>query len=93
MIKIYNFSRPFLTEKQPLIMHGLGPCISYIFKSQKKTKHGINLSYSYFKSSSGNENFEAERLSYDNNLGLINKSSLSDKILSMIFSVIAGVLC
>ena len=36
---------------------------------------------------------EAERLSYDNNLGLINKSSLRDKILSMIFSVIAGVLC
>jgi hypothetical protein len=38
------------------------------------------------------ELFEAERLNYDNNLGLINKSSLSDKTLSMRFSAIAGVL-
>jgi len=55
-IQTYNFSRPFITEKQPLIIHGLNASVSYIFKSQKKIKHGINLSYSYFRSSSDNEN-------------------------------------
>jgi len=55
-IQSYNFSRPFIAEKQPLIIHGLNTSVSYIFKSQKKIKHGINLSYSYFRSSSDNEN-------------------------------------
>jgi len=55
-IQTYNFSRPFLTEKQPLLIHGLNTSISYIFKSSKRLKHGINLSYSYFKSSAENEN-------------------------------------
>ena len=55
-IQTYNFSRPFLEKKQPLLMHGLNASVSYIFKSSKKFKHGINLSYSYFKSSAENEN-------------------------------------
>lgn len=55
-IQTYNFSRPFLEEKQPLLMHGLNASTSYIFTSSKKIKHGINLSYSYFKSSAENEN-------------------------------------
>ena len=55
-IQTYNFSRPFLTEKQPLLIHGLNTSVSYIFKSSKSLKHGINLSYSYFKSSAENEN-------------------------------------
>ena len=36
---------------------------------------------------------EAKRLNYVKDLGLINRSYLSDKILSIIFSAIAGVLC
>jgi hypothetical protein len=56
MIQTYNFSRPFLTEKQPLIMYGLNASTSYIFKSTKKLKHGIALSYSHFRSSAENEN-------------------------------------
>jgi len=55
-IQTYNFSRPFITEKQPLIIHGLNGSVSYIFKSQKKIKHGLNFSYAYFRSSSDNEN-------------------------------------
>ena len=55
-IQTYNLSRPFIAEKQPLIMHGLNASVSYIFKSEKKIKQGINLSYSYFRSSSDNEN-------------------------------------
>jgi len=55
-IQTYNFSRPFLEEKQPLLIHGLNATVSHIFKSSKSLKHGINISYSYFKSSAKNEN-------------------------------------
>jgi hypothetical protein len=55
-IQTYNFSRPFLAEKQPLLMHGLFAAVSYIFKSTKYVRHGINLSYSYFRSKADNEN-------------------------------------
>jgi hypothetical protein len=43
-IQTYNFSRPFLTEKQPLFMHGINGSISYIFKSENKFKQGLNAS-------------------------------------------------
>ncbi|MEI8052218.1 MAG: hypothetical protein WCH52_00595 [Bacteroidota bacterium] len=56
-IQTYNFSRPFIAEKQPLLIHGLNTSSSYIFKSTKNLKHGINVSYSYFRSSAENENF------------------------------------
>ena len=55
-IQTYNFSRPDLIEKQPLLMHGLNTSISYIFKSTKNVKQGLNLSYSYFRSLAENEN-------------------------------------
>lgn len=55
-IQTYNFSRPFLEKKQPLLMNGLNASASYIFKSSEKFKRGLNLSYSYFKSSAENEN-------------------------------------
>ena len=55
-IQTYNFSRPFLEEKQPLLIHGINTSISYIFKSPKTIQHGINISYSYFKSAAENEN-------------------------------------
>ena len=56
-IQTYNFSRPFLTEKQPLLMHGINGSISYIFKSENKFKQGINASYSHFSSYAENVNF------------------------------------
>jgi len=55
-IQSYNFSRPFIEKKQPMLIHGLNASVSYIFKSAKSLKHGINLSYSYFNSSAENEN-------------------------------------
>jgi len=57
-IQTYNFSRPFITKKQPLFIHGSNASISYMFKSIKKLKHGINLSYSYYRSSAQNENLK-----------------------------------
>jgi hypothetical protein len=59
-IQTYNFSRPFNYEKQPLFMHGLTTSGTYIFKSPKQLKHGINISYSYFNSSSENENLDVK---------------------------------
>lgn len=59
-IQTYNFSRPFLSDKQPLLMHGLTSSGTYIFKSPKQLKHGINISYSYFNSSSENENLDVK---------------------------------
>jgi hypothetical protein len=56
-IQSYNFSRPFLTEKQPLFMHGINGSASFIFKSEKKFKQGINASYSHFSSYAENVNF------------------------------------
>ena len=56
-IQTYNFSRPFNVEKQPLLIHGLNSSLSYIFKSTKNFNHGINASYSNFRSSAENENF------------------------------------
>ena len=57
-IQTYNFSRPFLEKKQPLLMHGLNASVSYIFKSSIRLKHGINISYTYFKSTAENENLK-----------------------------------
>lgn len=56
-IQAYNFSRPFLTEKQGLLTNGLNTSIAYIFNNERYFKHGIHLSYSYIRSSAENENF------------------------------------
>ncbi|MEI6312785.1 MAG: hypothetical protein WCP57_11045 [Bacteroidota bacterium] len=55
-IQTYNFSRPTISNKQPLFMHGANVSLSYIFKSPKHFKHGINLSYTNFTSLASNLN-------------------------------------
>jgi len=70
-IQTYNFSRPFLTEKQPLLANGLNTSISYILKNEKHFKHGINLTYAYFGSSAENENFNNKINLHFVNLGYI----------------------
>lgn len=57
IIQTYNFSRPFLTEKQPLLMNGLNTSVSYIFKNERHLNYGINVAYSYFRSVAENDNF------------------------------------
>jgi hypothetical protein len=56
IIQTYNFSRPFLTEKQPLLMNGINTSFSYIFKNERYLNYGINVAYSYFRSVAENEN-------------------------------------
>jgi hypothetical protein len=55
-IQTYNFSRPFLTEPQRLLIHGTGVSGTYFFPSSGKLQHGIHLAYSYFRSSAENTN-------------------------------------
>lgn len=56
-IQTYNFSRPFLSEKQSLLRNGLTTSLSYSFKNEKQLKQGINISYCYSRSSAENKNF------------------------------------
>lgn len=70
-IQEYNYSRPFLTEKQPLLIHGANASGSYIFKSEKHIKHGINLAYSYFRSAAENEYLDNTLHLHGLNLGYI----------------------
>lgn len=55
-IQTYNFSRPFIVQKQPLLANGVTIYSSYLFNSSKWYKNGISFSYSYFNSCSANEN-------------------------------------
>lgn len=56
-IQLYNFSRPFLENKQPLFVNGVSADIEFLFKINKQIKHGINATYSYFGSEATNENY------------------------------------
>lgn len=56
-IQTYNLSRPSLTEKQPLFVHGINASFSYFFDPRRKFSGGIGLGYSFFRSAAENENF------------------------------------
>ena len=57
-VQTYNFSRPYLANKQPLINNGLSANISYVFKSSKTFRHGVQLLYAYFRSAAENEGLD-----------------------------------
>lgn len=56
-IQLYNFSRPFLENKQPLFVHGITADVAFVLKNKKQIKHGIIATYSYFGSETINENY------------------------------------
>lgn len=70
-IQSYNFTRPILTEKQPLLTNGLNTSISTIFRSENHFKHGINFSYAYFRSWAENKNFSNQLNLHIVNLGYL----------------------
>ena len=78
-IQTYNFSRPFLTEKQPLFIHGINGSASYIFKSENKFKQGINASYSHFTSYAENVNFVNQYTLHFLNVGYILRYESTEK--------------
>lgn len=57
-IQTYNFSRPHLSEKQPLLMHGANAFLSYLFQSDRTVKQGIGISYSRISSTAENDNWK-----------------------------------
>ena len=95
-IQTYNFSRPFLTEKQPLFMHGISGSVSYIFKSENKFKQGINASYSHFSSYAENVNFVNQFNLHFFNLGYMlrheSNGSLKGLLTDFILSASSSVL-
>ncbi len=56
LIQTYNYSRPFLNEKQPLLSHGFSSNISYLFKSKKQFSSGIAINFSRTSSKTKNDN-------------------------------------
>jgi hypothetical protein len=78
-VQTYNFSRPLLAEKQPLLMNGLNANVSRIFKNEKHLKHGINLSYSFIRSAAENQNFNNTLQLHFINLGYILHYQNADK--------------
>ena len=78
-IQTYNFSRPFLTEKQPLFMHGINGSASYVFKSENRFKQGINASYSHFSSYAENVNLVNQYILHFLNLGYILRYESTEK--------------
>lgn len=56
-IQAYNFSRPFQTEKQPLLINGFTTGLSYTFQSESRFESGIAVNYSAFRSYSENTDF------------------------------------
>ena len=79
-IQTYNFSRPFLSEKQPLFIHGINGSASYIFKSENKFKQGINASYSHFSSYVENVNFVNQLNLHLLNVGYILRYENTEKL-------------
>lgn len=55
ILQAYNFSRPFLVNKQPLLRHGASASCSILSKSTDSFKQGIQISYAFFSSVSQNQ--------------------------------------
>ena len=62
-IQRYNFSRPFLDEVQPLLVHGTFLETSYFFKNEKRIQSGIKIDYGFTRSSAENPELDID----DNN--------------------------
>ena len=68
-IQLYNFSRPWLIEKQPLFMHGVNAGFSYDVSSKKEFNHGLSVDFSFFRSVSKNKNMVNAINLYISNMG------------------------
>lgn len=56
-VQSYNFSRPFLEEKQPLLRHGPGFGMHIIWPKEQKLNHGISAVYNSLLSTAENPNY------------------------------------
>jgi hypothetical protein len=68
-IQTYNFARPELTEKQPLLIHGIEVATEFLRDSGKYNERCFMASYRYFRSSAHNDNFDATLNAHLVNIG------------------------
>ena len=68
-IQLYNFSRPWLLEKQPLFMHGLNAAFNYARSTKQDLNHGLSVDLSFFRSVAENKNMANTINLYISNLG------------------------
>ncbi len=93
-IQTYNFTRPWLTEKQPLIQFGAYSKIEYVFNSQsdRPWKKSLYLNYSFNSSVAENTNF-INRLTFQTvTPGIGFTHALSKKVNQLNFTLCAGLL-
>lgn len=69
-VQTYNFSRPFLTEKQPLLKHGIRLGAYYLFDTSKPFAWGPSVSISLHQSRADNNNFNINLQSFLMDLGM-----------------------
>lgn len=67
IIQVYNFTRPYLSDKQTLLNNGFSSSFSLYFPKKQGFSNGIYFSYSNFRSKANNSDF-SNKLS----LNLIN---------------------
>lgn len=73
-IQTYNFARPELTNTQPLFIHGVQVSADVHRKTDKRTQHGIMISYRHFRSGARNDNFKVALNAHLINIGYMLSS-------------------
>ena len=76
-IQLYNFSRPWLIEKQPLLMHGVNAGFSYDVSSKKEFNRGLSVDFSFFRSVAENKNMANAINLYISNVGYFARKDFS----------------
>lgn len=68
--QVYNLSRPFLANKQPLLRHGMSIGLYYLPNTTNRLSWGPSLSFSLFRSAAENPGFDINIQSLLLDLGL-----------------------
>ncbi len=87
IIQTYNFSRPFLSEKQPLFKHGMCGSVSYFFNSKRPLKLGIHVEYNHVGSHAKNENLDTKFNQHFLDLGCVLRFQNQEKWKSPYFDL------
>lgn len=91
-IQTYNFSRPFLEEKQPLLVSGTYLEASYRFKTNNNLGSGIQLAHSFVRSRSDSPNLETALNWHSLQLNYVLRYQPSKLALDLEIGAIGGLL-
>lgn len=79
-VQTYNFSRPFLPERQPLLASGAGVAVGYRFTISRRVQHGVQLAYAHFRSASENVDFENTLNLHFVQLGYLTRYPMTEQL-------------